>query len=290
MPGFVRSPLEGLWAPAPRRSWHALLPTQDTHGRSPSWGSTSILPKRPRPRGWRAIEQRWHANVLLNFSHPQSPHLAQKASFICLTVRRMLHCMGPDSELRAELERLRRRVAEVEDRLPDREATVSDRGYERQMLQAAESVARLGTFVWHEKTREIVWSNGLLDILRLDRTTTPGEEGVALLIAPGDRKRILRLVKLALRGAPVRPTEFQAIRGDGSTVQLLGTATAVRDASGPYVAATCRSARRPSRRGRRSGGASPGRGPRPRPGSPPPPAASPPRRSVCRTDGRAPPA
>jgi PAS domain S-box-containing protein len=147
--------------------------------------------------------------------------------------------MGPDSELRAELERLRRRVAEVEQRLPERDGQSTgnvERGCERQMLQAAESVARLGAFVWHAETHDIVWSNGLLDILRLDRTTTPGEEGVALLVAPADRKRVLRLVKLALRGAPVRPTEFQAIRGDGTTVQLLGTISAARDDSGPvYV-------------------------------------------------------
>lgn len=147
----------------------------------------------------------------------------------------MLIVMGLDSELRAELERLRRRVAEVEHRLPglDESARASaERGAERQMLQAAESVARLGTFLWHAETHHIVWSHGLFDILRLDRTTAPGQDGVALLVAPGDRKRILRLVKLALRGGHVRPTEFQAIRGDGSTVQLLGSIGAIRDDSG----------------------------------------------------------
>lgn len=141
----------------------------------------------------------------------------------------ILATMG-ESELVDEVTRLKLRVAELE-----REGALSvdpESSIEQQMLVAAEQVAPLGAFVWDAYSGQVSASNGLRALLTLAPETSLTPSSALDLVNGPDRKRLQRLLKLALRGVPVHPTNFQVTRADGKTLELVGTVSAELDENG----------------------------------------------------------
>src|SRR5690606_5317432 len=101
-------------------------------------------------------------------------------------------------------------------------------GQGRQMLRATERLAKAGAFIWNAASGQIALSEGMK--LITDPEVSPIAPDAALsLVHPDDRKRLVRLTKLALRGTEVLPTGFRAIRSDGSILHLVGRIAATFD-------------------------------------------------------------
>lgn len=129
-----------------------------------------------------------------------------------------------------ELERLRERVRELERRadggeedlrppLPARPSGIDAiTSPMRALLDAEESLARLGAFVWDARTGQYHASPGLQRILGLPEGAEL--ERVFALVHPEDRSRVKRLAKLVLAGHEAQPAELR-LQGPDAAVSYL---------------------------------------------------------------------
>ncbi len=131
--------------------------------------------------------------------------------------------MSERSDLEEELNRLRRRVAQLESAArPTLDAV---------MLRAAEELSHLGAFVWRADTDQLVSSAGLQAILGVRPEELLSVDAALDLVVPNDRKRLKRLSLLALRGGDVNPTQFRLMRA-GEIVHVMGQVRAHVDTEG----------------------------------------------------------
>jgi two-component system, cell cycle sensor histidine kinase and response regulator CckA len=90
-------------------------------------------------------------------------------------------------------------------------------------------LAPIGSFVWRVGTGEYSWSEGLGRVLDFERGTAPPVEHLIERIHPEDRRRISRLLRFALRGNDVQPTEFRWLREHGEIRFLVAHVRAVHE-------------------------------------------------------------
>jgi PAS domain S-box-containing protein len=149
-----------------------------------------------------------------------------------------------------ELERLRERVRELEqktersaERSPEEEMRpqrVRPSGFDalarptRALLEAEESLAKLGAFVWDARTGHYEASPGLLRILGLPEGSDL--EKIFALVHPDDRTRVKRLAKLVLAGHEAQPAELRLQRPDGVVAYLVAQAQPELDVRGELCA------------------------------------------------------
>ncbi len=137
-----------------------------------------------------------------------------------------------EDERDRELARLRARIHELESErtasTAHTQSHVDSLTRARQMLFANERLAKAGAFIWDAEFDRISLSEGMKQITAPDDPPL-GQSKALSLVHPDDRKRLVRLIKLAIRGTEVLPTGFRAIRSDGTILHLVGRIAAVLD-------------------------------------------------------------
>ncbi len=146
---------------------------------------------------------------------------------------------GDPAHIRAELERLRTRVVELESRLTASESAPSGGaepfGLEarEQLLSEAEQIAHLGSFAWHKPSNSSRWSDELYRILGYEVDEVPPSlEAFVAAIHPEDRARVERVSNRSIEAGEGETIEFRIVRRDGAVRHLRLTALPVLDAAG----------------------------------------------------------
>lgn len=102
-----------------------------------------------------------------------------------------------------------------------------------QRLRLAQRAAKIGTWEWNLKTGEVSWSEGIWDILGLDRSIEePTIKSWVDFIHPDDRQRTLQTVEDLFAQGEEYYDEFRILRKDGSVVWLSSKGRIIRGADG----------------------------------------------------------
>ena len=106
----------------------------------------------------------------------------------------------------------------------------------RQQLAQAQQLARLGDWRWLRATDEMVWSQRMYDIFRLDPASfTPRFESLMNLAHADDREHVRARLQQALRAGTTTSYEFRVAR-DGALLHFWAEASCERGADGEVVA------------------------------------------------------
>ncbi len=117
--------------------------------------------------------------------------------------------------------------------ITDRKRTEQALRDSEQRLRLAQRAAKIGTWEWNVKTGEVSWSEGIWDILGLDRSTEePSIKSWEDLIHPDDRQRTLQAVEDLLAQGEEYYDEFRIIRRDGTLIWLSSKGRIIRGADG----------------------------------------------------------
>lgn len=159
------------------------------------------------------------------------------------------------NDLQAQNEQLRRRVAELEGKLEEAEATlhairggevdavVVDRdegaeifalaSAERFYFQLAQEAASIGTWDWHPATRKLFWSDGIYSLFGYaPQAFSPTLERFLEVIHPKDRPRVEAVVDGIADIEKEFYLEFRITRSDGLLRWLAAKGSVLKDPSG----------------------------------------------------------
>jgi two-component system, cell cycle sensor histidine kinase and response regulator CckA len=95
------------------------------------------------------------------------------------------------------------------------------------MLDAAEELAPMGTFLWRVGSEQYQWSPGLGRVLGFGAGHVPRPERLLERVHPEDRRRVSRLLRFALRGNDVDQSEFRWLHVHGEIQFLVARVRAV---------------------------------------------------------------
>lgn len=102
-----------------------------------------------------------------------------------------------------------------------------------QRLRLAQRVAKIGTWDWNVQTNQISWSEGMWDLLGLERGTDKPEFRPWLdFIHPDDRHRILQAVEGVFAQGEEYYDEYRILRQDGTILWLASKGRVIRNAQG----------------------------------------------------------
>ena len=102
--------------------------------------------------------------------------------------------------------------------ITDRKRAEEDLRRSATALQKAQSVAHVGSWVWHIGTDRLEWSDEMYRIFGIDRETFSGDlaEVIARAIHPEDRAAVEQSNRMVIeKGEPV-PLEYRVVRPDGT--------------------------------------------------------------------------
>jgi PAS domain S-box-containing protein len=100
------------------------------------------------------------------------------------------------------------------------------------LLEQAQDIARLGSYVYDAASRRLEWSAGVFQILGLDPASPASIELYFDRIHPDDRDRVVALHRRALAGEITPEFDARMVRPNGEVRLVRTRSIAVRDASG----------------------------------------------------------
>ncbi|OUL35138.1 hypothetical protein BV372_11985 [Nostoc sp. T09] len=117
--------------------------------------------------------------------------------------------------------------------ITDRKRTEQALRDSEQRLRLAQRAAKIGTWEWNLKTGEVSWSEGIWDILGLERSIEdPSAKAWVDFIHPDDRQRTLQTVENLFAQGEEYYDEFRIIRNDGTVVWLSSKGRITRGVDG----------------------------------------------------------
>ncbi len=117
--------------------------------------------------------------------------------------------------------------------ITDRKQTEQALRDSEQRLRLAQRAAKIGTWEWNVRTGEVSWSEGIWDILGLERSIEdPSAKAWVDFIHPDDRQRVLQNVENLFAQGEEYYDEFRIIRNDGTVVWLSSKGRIIRGVDG----------------------------------------------------------
>ncbi|HEY1719621.1 MAG TPA: PAS domain-containing protein [Magnetospirillaceae bacterium] len=102
--------------------------------------------------------------------------------------------------------------------ITDRRRMEEELQVSREHLARAQRIGRIGSAEVDLQTKRAYWSDGMFDLLGLERSkATIGGDTFMNAVHPDDRELVAQHRTIALRGATTMPLEFRIVRPDGST-------------------------------------------------------------------------
>jgi PAS domain S-box-containing protein len=90
---------------------------------------------------------------------------------------------------------------------------------ERTIAQAS-SLAKVGHWIWRDATGEFVFSDGLCQLLGIEKGATLPHDYFFLTVHPDDRVMVINALDAALKGRRKFDLEHRMVRSDGSTIMV----------------------------------------------------------------------
>ncbi|MBD2356129.1 PAS domain S-box protein [Tolypothrix sp. FACHB-123] len=117
--------------------------------------------------------------------------------------------------------------------ITDRQRTDQALRESEQRLRLAQRAAKIGTWEWNVRTGKISWSEGIWDILGLERNIEePSIKSWTDFIHPDDRQRTLQTVENLFAQGDEYYDEFRIVRNDGAMVWLSSKGRIIRSVDG----------------------------------------------------------
>ncbi|MBD2345690.1 PAS domain S-box protein [Anabaena subtropica] len=102
-----------------------------------------------------------------------------------------------------------------------------------QRLRLAQRVAKIGTWDWNVQTNQVSWSEGIWDLLGLERgTNKPGFRSWLDFIHPDDRDRTMQAVEAVFTQGEEYYDEYRILRQDGTILWLASKGRVIRNYQG----------------------------------------------------------
>jgi len=85
------------------------------------------------------------------------------------------------------------------------------------LLNRAEEIAGIGSFIWDLTNDALTWSKGMVSLCGLEEGTVMGSlrEAIQQLVHPEDRQRVGEEIRQMIAARRARPMEFRIVRPDG---------------------------------------------------------------------------